>query len=72
MSLGAYFVIGALVMALHYKRSGSEIVPNKNFWVQFPLLIKVANNRLFFCHVINMYTAITDYTIIIMKYNYLR
>ena len=36
-----YFIAGALVMKFHYQATGSDIVPNKAFWVQFPFLIKV-------------------------------
>jgi hypothetical protein len=28
-------------MKFYYKRRGSEVVPNKSFWLQFPLLVQV-------------------------------
>ena len=41
VSLVAYFIIGAILMKVHFHASGSDIIPNKAFWTQFPLLIKV-------------------------------
>ena len=41
VGFAAYFVIGALIMKFYYKASGSDIIPNKSFWLQFPLLIRV-------------------------------
>jgi hypothetical protein len=41
VGVAAYFIVGTLVMVFHYKESGTNVVPNKNFWIQFPLLIKV-------------------------------
>ena len=42
VGFAAYFVIGALVMKFYYKAKGSDIIPNKNFWIDFPLLIQVS------------------------------
>ena len=28
-------------MVFHYKESGSNVIPNKSLWIQFPLLVKV-------------------------------
>ena len=28
-------------MKFYYKRRGSEVIPNKSFWLQFPLLVQV-------------------------------
>ena len=36
-----YFVAGALIMKLHYKATGTDIIPNKKLWFSLPLLLKV-------------------------------
>lgn len=36
-----YFVVGALIMKFHYQATGTDIIPNKNLWIQFPLVVKV-------------------------------
>ena len=41
VSLVAYFIIGALLMKFQFQASGTDVVPNKTFWIQLPLLIKV-------------------------------
>ena len=28
-------------MKFHYQATGTDIIPNKNLWIQFPLLVKV-------------------------------
>ena len=38
----SYFVAGALIMKLHYKATGTDIIPNKTFWFALPLLLKVS------------------------------
>lgn len=40
VSLVAYFIIGALLLKFHFHASGTDIIPNKSFWCQLPLLIK--------------------------------
>lgn len=37
-----YFSIGAVVMKYRYGATGSDIVPNKSFWVMLPFLVKVS------------------------------
>ena len=37
----SYFVIGALIMKYRYNASGTDIIPNKKFWMSLPFLIKV-------------------------------
>jgi hypothetical protein len=34
-------VVGIVVMKYHYKATGSDVIPNKNFWTALPLLVKV-------------------------------
>ena len=41
VSLVAYFIIGALLMKFQFHASGTDVIPNKTFWIQLPLLIKV-------------------------------
>jgi len=36
-----YFIIGSLIMKYSYKATGSDIIPNKKFWMTLPLLVKV-------------------------------
>ena len=38
-----YFSVGAVVMKYRYGASGSDIVPNKSFWVMLPFLVKVSD-----------------------------
>ena len=42
VGVAVYLIAGALIMKFHYNASGSDIIPNKKLWIQFPLLIKVA------------------------------
>ena len=39
----AYFVVGAVIMRVKYEATGTDIIPNKNFWFNIPFLIKVKN-----------------------------
>ena len=39
--VAAYFVIGAVIMKVHYKKNGTDLVINKLFWFALPGLIKV-------------------------------
>ena len=36
-----YLVAGVLFSKFHKGVSGKEVIPNVNFWMDFPLLIKV-------------------------------
>jgi hypothetical protein len=36
----AYFVTGAIVLNRKYGKTGPEMIPNKNFWVALPFLVK--------------------------------
>ena len=37
----SYFVIGAIILRVRYQKSGSELIINKEFWKEFPILVKV-------------------------------
>ena len=41
LGLVSYFVIGALIMKYRYNASGTDIIPNKKFWLSLPFLINV-------------------------------
>ena len=36
-----YFVAGMTIMRVKYEKTGSDIIPNKGFWVALPFLVKV-------------------------------
>lgn len=36
-----YFVVGAIIKKVQYNATGTDIVPNKDFWVLLPVLLKV-------------------------------
>lgn len=35
-----YCVIGAVIMKVKFEKTGSEIIPNKHFWTELPLMLK--------------------------------
>ncbi|XP_013396759.1 uncharacterized protein LOC106163645 [Lingula anatina] len=35
-----YFFLGMFVMVAYYKARGTDMIPNKNFWMGFPFLVK--------------------------------
>ena len=39
--IATYFVAGILIMKLHYKATGTDIIPNKKLWLALPIYIKV-------------------------------
>ena len=41
IAFAGYCIVGAVVNKVHFKTSGSDTIPNKNFWMDLPLLIKV-------------------------------
>ena len=41
MAFISYFVIGAIILRVRYQKSGSDLIINKEFWKDFPKLIKV-------------------------------
>jgi len=36
-----YFITGMVIMKVKYEKTGSDIIPNKQFWMSLPFLIKV-------------------------------
>ena len=34
-------MIGAVIMKVKFEKTGSEIIPNKHFWTELPLMLKV-------------------------------
>ena len=40
-AIGLYFIIGAIVMKFKFQKTGADIVPQKEFWISFPGLLKV-------------------------------
>ena len=41
----SYFVIGAIILRVKYQKSGSDLIINKEFWKDFPILIKVRSTQ---------------------------
>lgn len=41
VAIVAYFVTGILIMKFYKKASGTDVIPNKGFWIFTLLLIKV-------------------------------
>ena len=41
MGVVTYFVVGAIVMKVHYQKNGSDLIIHKLFWFALPGLIKV-------------------------------
>ena len=37
----SYFVIGAVILRVKYQKSGTDLIINKEFWKDFPMLVKV-------------------------------
>ena len=42
MAVLVYFIAGAVVMKVRYQATGSELIPNKTFWMALPILVKVS------------------------------
>ena len=38
-------MVGAIIMKVRYQATGSDIIPNKSFWMSLPLLVKVRQSR---------------------------
>ena len=36
-----YFVAGMIIMRVKYEKTGSDIIPNKEFWMALPFFVKV-------------------------------
>lgn len=45
VGIAIYIVVGVLVMKLHYQATGTDVIPNKGFWMSFPFLIKVCKSH---------------------------
>ena len=41
VGIGVYIVMGMVIMRVKYEATGTDIIPNKAFWMSFPGLIKV-------------------------------
>ena len=41
VAVAAYFIIGAIIMRTKYQATGTDMIPNKDFWFNIPFLIKV-------------------------------
>ena len=39
--VGMYFIVGAIIMKVKYDATGTDLIPNKNFWLELPHLFKV-------------------------------
>ena len=42
IGLCTYFIVGALVMHFVYGAKGQDNIPNVNFWMDFPFLLRVS------------------------------
>jgi len=40
----AYFIAGMVIMKMKYEKTGSDIIPNEQFWMSLPFLIKVGDD----------------------------
>ena len=45
VGVASYFIIGAVVMKVKFQATGSDIIPNKMFWIALPGLIKVIHKN---------------------------
>ena len=41
-----YFITGSAIMKFKYHATGSDIIPNKLFWMSLPSLVNVSNHIL--------------------------
>ena len=47
LAIVIYFVAGMIIMRVKFDKTGSDVIPNKQFWFAIPFLVKVA--RIFIC-----------------------
>ncbi|XP_065907360.1 uncharacterized protein [Dysidea avara] len=40
IAIVVYFVVGMIIMRVKFDRTGSDIIPNKTFWMSLPFLVK--------------------------------
>ena len=52
LGIAIYIVAGMLIMKFCYNAAGTDVIPNKNFWMEFPLLIKVSKKQNLLLHII--------------------
>lgn len=38
-----YFVAGMIIMRVKFNKTGTDIIPNKEFWLAVPFLVKVSD-----------------------------
>ena len=36
-----YFVAGMIIMRVKFEKTGTDVIPNKEFWFALPFLVKV-------------------------------
>lgn len=41
LAIIVYFVAGMIIRKVKYEKTGSDIIPNKAFWIGLPSLVKV-------------------------------
>ena len=46
MGFCTYFIVGGLIMHFVYGAKGQDNVPNVNFWMDFPFLLRVSSLNL--------------------------
>lgn len=56
-----YFIVGAVIMKLQRGATGSDIIPNKSFWMDLPFLVKVRSNM---CSIITLSVLLYCYNTI--------
>lgn len=45
VGVGTYFIAGAIILKFKYKKTGYDIIPQRQFWFGLPGLIKVRQNK---------------------------
>ena len=46
-----------VIMRVKYEKTGSEIIPNKAFWISLPSLVKVKSAYVYYVHISSYNTA---------------
>ena len=52
LAVVVYFVAGMIIMRVKYQKTGTDIIPNREFWFTLPFLVKVASYCEFQSHVL--------------------
>ena len=55
LGIAIYIVAGVLIMKFHYNAAGTDVIPNKKFWMELPLLIKVSKKQNLLLHILLYY-----------------